>query len=199
MPPEVQQRIFDPFFTTKRVGEGTGLGLAICHSLVQAMGGRIEVRSAPGRGSAFLLVLPVYVGAPEAAAVAREGVPEKPPRARLLLVDDEPSVGSAVQRLLSAVHEVDVVSDAREALRRVRDGQAYDAVLCDVMMPEMSGMEFVAELTRVAPALARRTGFMTGGAFTPSATEFLESGSHALLEKPFGVEGLRTFVAQLLR
>ncbi len=61
MSPEVLQRIFDPFFTTKPVGEGTGLGLAICHSIVQSMGGQIEVRSIPGRGTTFVLSLPTFV------------------------------------------------------------------------------------------------------------------------------------------
>ncbi len=201
MSPEVQQRIFDPFFTTKPAGVGSGLGLAICHTIVQAMGGTIEVRSTLGRGTTFRLVLPACQEREDAVAPAREAREEEGAgrRARLLLVDDEPSVGSAVQRLLHGMHEVDAVEDAHEALRRVCRGEAYDAVLCDVMMPGMSGVEFVAQLERVAPGLALRTGFMTGGAFTAEARESLEAHPRELLHKPFEAEGLRAFVARLLR
>jgi signal transduction histidine kinase len=74
MSPEVQQRIFDPFFTTKPVGEGTGLGLAICHTIVQSMGGQIEVRSTPGRGTTFVLSLPTFAQEDE-----EDGTPSRTP------------------------------------------------------------------------------------------------------------------------
>ncbi|MCP3141065.1 hybrid sensor histidine kinase/response regulator [Pyxidicoccus xibeiensis] len=202
MTPEVQRRIFDPFFTTKSVGEGTGLGLSICLTLVQAMGGRIEVQSAPGWGSTFRVVLPALVGAVQAPA--QPGMPPREPRRgaprrRLLLIDDEPAVGSSVARLVRDVYEVRAVQDAREALQLLSAGEQFDAILCDLMMPGMSGMDFVVELERLAPELALRTGLMTGGAFTAQAREFVGRHTRGLLEKPFERERLCTFVEHLLQ
>ncbi|MCY1015103.1 hybrid sensor histidine kinase/response regulator [Pyxidicoccus sp. MSG2] len=203
MPPEVQRRIFDPFFTTKAVGEGTGLGLSICLTLVQAMGGRIDVSSTPGRGSSFRVVLPATVSdaaAPVASTSVRPRAPRPVmPRRRLLLIDDEPSVGSSVSRLVRDVYEVRAVQGAREALQLLSEGERFDAILCDLMMPGMSGMDFVVELERMAPDLVLRTGLMTGGAFTPQAREFVGRHSRGLLEKPFEREGLCTFVEHLLQ
>ncbi|QSQ16433.1 ATP-binding protein [Myxococcus landrumensis] len=200
MTPEVQRRIFDPFFTTRPVGEGTGLGLSICHTLVQAMGGRIEVSSALDWGTTFRVVLPALsvgtVAAPESPVLGSSVALAE--RRRLLLIDDEPSVGNSVTRLVRDVYEVHSVQDAREALRRLSTGERFDAILCDLMMPGMSGMDFVEELERLAPELVRRTGLMTGGAFTAQAREFVGRHSRGLLEKPFERERLCDFVEHLL-
>ncbi len=201
MAPDVQRRIFDPFFSTRPVGEGTGLGLSICLTLVQAMGGRIEVSSAPGWGSTFRIVLPAQTaGRMEgvAAALVSEPTPVRV-RRRLLLIDDEPSVGNSVSRLVRDVYEIHVVQDAREALRLLSMGERFDAILCDVMMPGMSGLDFVMELERLAPELALRTGLMTGGAFTAQAREFVGRRTRGLLEKPFERERLCTFVEHLIQ
>jgi len=201
MAPDVQRRIFDPFFSTRPVGEGTGLGLSICLTLVQAMGGRIEVSSAPGWGSTFRIVLPAQAaGWTAGASAAHAPEPALPrQRRRLLLIDDEPSVGNSVSRLVRDVYEIHVVQDAREALRLLSMGERFDAILCDVMMPGMSGMDFVVELERLAPELALRTGLMTGGAFTAQAREFVGRRTRGLLEKPFERERLCTFVEHLIQ
>ncbi len=201
MAPDVQRRIFDPFFSTRPVGEGTGLGLSICLTLVQAMGGRIEVSSAPGWGSTFRIVLPAQTtGWSEGPLVPIVPEPVSPRlRRRLLLIDDEPSVGNSVSRLVRDVYEIHVVQDAREALRLLSMGERFDAILCDVMMPGMSGLDFVVELERLAPELALRTGLMTGGAFTAQAREFVGRRTRGLLEKPFERERLCTFVEHLFQ
>jgi PAS domain S-box-containing protein len=200
MSPEVQRRIFDPFFTTKSVGEGIGLGLSICLTLVQGMGGRIDVASAPGWGSTFRVVLPTAasVAASPEGLSSREQAP-RGPRRKLLLIDDEASVGSSVSRLVRDMYEVHCVQDAREALKLLSSGMRFDAILCDVMMPGMSGMDFVTELERLSPELALRTGLMTGGVFTAQAREFVGRRSGGLLEKPFERERLCTFVEHLLQ
>ncbi len=199
MEPEVQRRIFEPFFTTKPVGVGTGLGLSICNNLVQIMGGWIEVHSQPGWGSTFRLVLPALSpqSASPAAPEPQKKASAKEPRRRVLLIDDEAPVGTAVRRLLRDHHEVEVLQDAREALKRIASGERYDAILCDVMMPEMNGVQFFQELERSAPELARRTGLMTGGVFNSQASEFIESRAIELLLKPFERDSLRKFVARL--
>ncbi|RYZ38153.1 MAG: response regulator [Myxococcaceae bacterium] len=213
MPGDVRQRIFDPFFTTRSPKGGTGLGLSICLTLVHAMGGHIEVASEQGQGSLFRVELPALTAQAEASKPRVVAVPvDGPPQAlqspqstratrdlrRLLLIDDEPAVGSAVSRLLRNLYDVHVIQDAREALKRLSHGERFDAILCDLMMPGMSGMDFLVELERLAPELAPRTGLMTGGV-NPQAREFVGRRAKELLEKPFERDQLCTFVETLMQ
>ncbi|EAU65153.1 histidine kinase [Stigmatella aurantiaca DW4/3-1] len=198
MTPEVQRRIFDPFFTTKPVGVGTGLGLSICNTIVQGMGGSIEVESTPGVGSTFRLNLPALVASVrEPSASQKAQGPWKGPRRRVLLIDDEPAVGAAVRRLLYEFHEVHAVQDAREALQLILRGERYDAILCDVMMKGMSGVDFILELENLSPELARHTGLMSAGIFSEQARAFITERELHFLHKPFEREGLRLFVERL--
>jgi len=194
MSPAVQQRIFDPFFTTKPVNVGTGLGLSISHQIIESIGGEISVTSAPGRGSTFRVTLPVAAEAMAPAPAPAAGATGV--SLRVLMIDDEPAVGRATRLLLAPEHEVVVVTRAKDALGRLHAGEHYDVILCDLMMPEMSGIEFYEQLAQVAPAYLRRIVFLTGGAFTPHAQEFLESvGSH--LEKPFTERALRRAIENI--
>jgi CheY-like chemotaxis protein len=92
----------------------------------------------------------------------------------VLVVDDEPAMVRAIERGLSLHHDVCMRTRGKEAVVRLSAGERFDVILSDLMMPEMTGMEFYEQITRVAPELADRIIFMTGGAFTPSAREFLE-------------------------
>ncbi len=197
MSPQVKSRIFDPFFTTKPVGTGTGLGLSTCHGIVTGLGGEIQVESDEGAGTLVRVLLPATGSAwPEGLAPPLP-VRLDAARRRILVVDDEPMVASAVQRLLSG-HEVSGVTDPRHALARIQAGERWDAILCDLMMPSMSGMEFQARLQQTAPSLAARLVFMTGGAFTSRAAEFLERSRQPYLEKPFDRDRLREILARAL-
>jgi len=196
IPAELAGRIFDPFFTTKPPGVGTGLGLSICHSIVGALGGEIQVQSKPGEGSTFRVVL-------RAAAPARIRTTPVPktaavPRARILVVDDEALVGSVLARTLRHDHDVQVVTSARAALDRVAAGEHFDVVLSDLLMPEMTGMDLYAALERQDPTFVRRMVFLTGGAFTPAAREFLKEKQVVCIEKPFEVGALRATLAKKL-
>jgi signal transduction histidine kinase/CheY-like chemotaxis protein len=199
IPPEVLPRIFEPFFTTKPVGEGTGLGLSICHSYVQAMGGDIRVRSEVGRGTTFEVVLrSAEEGAP-AVPLARATASEvKGSRGRLLLIDDEPLLLAALSRTLEPEHEVEGFSGAGPALERLRAGERYSLILCDVMMPEMTGLELYETLAREVPEQAERMVFLTGGAFSAASRALLEATRRPCVDKPFEPEVLRGRIHELL-
>lgn len=191
IPVDVQPRVFDPFFTTKPVGQGTGLGLAICHGIVRALGGDITFRSVPGRGTTFSVALPPGEPSPRGAAPRLETAVDAH-RGHVLIVDDEVLFATSLKRLLATDHEVTLARSGREALELVRGGTRFDAILCDLMMPEMTGAELHAALSELAPALARRMIFITGGAFSPASQAFLDGISNPWFEKPCDLGRLRT-------
>ena len=115
------------------------------------------------------------------------------------MVDDEPLVGRALQRMLSAEHEVKVLDSGKKALDDLLGGARYDLILCDLMMPEMTGMELHAALVRHDPAQAARMLFLTGGAFTGAARAFLDRVPNVRLEKPFNAAELCGLVRSQLR
>ncbi len=101
--------------------------------------------------------------------------------------------------MLDGVHEVTRLVSAREALELLERDQTWDAIVCDLMMPEMTGMDLHAALATRFPRLAERFVFLTGGAFTPRARAFLEQTKNALLEKPFENEALLEAIAASMR
>jgi signal transduction histidine kinase len=187
IPPELRERIFEPFFTTKPVGVGTGLGLSICRQLVTELEGSIGVESVPGQGSMFWVDLRL--------AGAEEGAREVKAKASgqglgVLVLDDEVAVGKALRRLLSSRHQVTTFHRAQDALATITSGQRFDAILCDLMMPEMSGPQFHQQLERLAPEQARRVIFMTGGAFTEESRAFLSAARNPCMDKPLDIQRL---------
>jgi signal transduction histidine kinase len=197
IPPRNLERIFDPFFTTKPVGVGTGLGLSICHRIVSELGGRIEVASEVGKGTTFRLLLPPAANASEGSPSLESRRPLAS-RVRVLVVDDEVSMGLAVRRALVAHHDVTAVTRAEEVLSRIEGGERFDVIFSDVMMPDVSGMELHAQLVRLAPDQARRMVFLTGGAFTPAAREYLDALSNRVVAKPFKTSDLVEAVAAVM-
>jgi DNA-binding NtrC family response regulator len=114
----------------------------------------------------------------------------------VLVIDDEPLVGRAVARVLAA-HEVEVVSSASSALARLRAGEHFDVVVCDLLMPDVTGMDLHGALVVERPDMARRLVFLTGGAFTDRAREFVDRVGARVLEKPVDAKALRAAVAQV--
>ncbi|HYO55905.1 hybrid sensor histidine kinase/response regulator [Archangium sp.] len=197
MTPQVLERIFEPFFTTKPVGQGTGLGLSICRNIIEGLGGRLTVQSTPGKGSTFRVTLPPARRESATNGPAAPTLSARETGRRVLVVDDEPLVGASAKRILQSLCDVVVVTSSREALALVEAGQRFDLVVCDLMMPHMTGMELHEELSRRAPEVAARMLFLSGGAFTPEAQRFLSE--RRWLEKPFDNDALRACVSEWLR
>lgn len=182
MSPDVMSRAFEPFFTTRAASGGTGLGLAMCRNILADIGGTIAIESALERGTVVTVHLRRAVPPDQVAS-------ERPPEAvpcSVLLVEDQVMVGRALARRLRALgHRVVHVSDGREAFELLESARDFDALLCDLMMPEMSGQELHAAIRGSWPELVDRIVFMTGGAFTEGARAFLEGLDTPWLVKPF--------------
>ena len=202
----VRSEVFEPFFTTKAAGQGTGLGLSICRNIVAGFGGEITVESELGRGSRFRVRLPAcreQPSPPKAELVLAPAPPRlssRPQRAtpRVLVIDDEPMIRSLVTRVLAGYFQVTSADGVRAALAALNESQAFDAILCDLMMPTESGMDFFGVVRRLYPDLVKRVAFITGGAVTPDTSKFLETAARPVLNKPFTPEALAAFVEQLV-
>jgi PAS domain S-box-containing protein len=190
--PEQRSRIFEPFFTTKPAGVGTGLGLAICREIVTGLEGRIELESDVGKGSTFRVTLPAAQLEPATPKPPASVVPPSG-RARVLVVDDEPAIGAMIRRALGAEAEVTVLTQAAGAAAEIL-GARWDVILCDLMMPDTTGMDLYEAVSRERPEVAERMVFMSGGAFTARARAFLDRVPNARVEKPFEPRDLRALV-----
>ncbi len=194
---EIRARIFQPFFTTKPVGSGTGLGLSICHGIVASHGGSIEAESTIGKGSVFRVVLPATTVSPR----TRSSIPPRlaaRPTGRFLVIDDEVAIARTYCRLLGTDQCVTCLSGA-EALAMLRAGERFDAILCDVMMPETSGLDVYNALLSIEPEQTKRMIFVTGGAFTNRARHFLASLPNSVIQKPFETAYLFGCVERVLQ
>ncbi|KIG16300.1 Sensory box histidine kinase/response regulator [Enhygromyxa salina] len=194
------ERIFEPFVTMKPVGVGTGLGLYICRDIIHHIGGVIQVDSVVGEGTSFTVRLPP---AP-ADAVLSPLMPvpgrkrqEDLPRARILVIDDEPNIGRSFVRSLPE-HEITVVDSGREGVRALDDGATFDLIFCDVMMPDVTGRDVHEHITEHHPGMLDKIVFMTGGAFTERAAEFIARVNAPRVDKPFDVSTIRAVLRQKL-
>ena len=174
-------RIFEPFFTTKEVGQGTGLGLATVYGVVERMGGTIEVRSAPGKGTAFEIDFPA-----SGSSVVPAAVPPEPPARRgaelILLVEDDSMVRKfATAALLRLGYRVTAVESPADGARI--PASEYDLLITDVVMPGMVGTELVRTLRQTRPDLP--VLFVSGYSQGTVSQDELDEPRTALLSKPF--------------
>jgi signal transduction histidine kinase/HAMP domain-containing protein len=194
MPPEVRARIFDPFFTTK--GEqGTGLGLAVSLGIIQSHGGQIEVESEPGRGTRFVIRLPVRTAAQAAKATRNTKTLVIPP-SHILFVENEAMIRDATVRLLTRWgHQVAQASNGAEALQTFAP-DTFDLVISDLGMPDMNGWDLLGEIKRRDSRVP--TVLITGWGRQFSDEEVKERGVDFVIEKPFDQDALREILAAAL-
>jgi two-component system, cell cycle sensor histidine kinase and response regulator CckA len=199
--------VFEPFFTPQ-LGRGNGprahrdaaagLGLAICRNVVTALGGTITVASAPDAGTRFTVTLQAAGASGASAEGNQAGNRERVnSRARILIIDDEPLLGQTLRFAFQDKHDVEVASSGREALVRLGTDADFDLVLCDLMMPDVSGEHVYRAVSEHTPGLLPRFVFMTGGAFTERAQEFLAQFAGRQLEKPFNIDEVELLLSEL--
>ncbi|VUF15935.1 Sensor histidine kinase TmoS [Methylobacterium dankookense] len=197
IPPEVLGRIFEPFFTTKEVGKGTGLGLSQVFGFAKQSGGNVDVTTALGHGTTFVLYLPEVSpeADPEPEEAAERPVPAGAGR-RVLVVEDNVEVGRfATQTLQDLGYVTTWAANADEALACLEaDPAGFDVVFTDVVMPRMNGVELAREIRRRRPGLpvVLASGY---------SHVLAEEGHHGfeLLQKPYSVEDLSRVLRQVTR
>jgi two-component system NtrC family sensor kinase len=187
------QRVFNPFFTTKPVGEGTGLGLSISDGIVREHGGRIRAETNAQGGATFVVELPHVEPSGVAPAVESTKTATSGPSRRILVVDDEPAIRTAIGTYFRSLgHFVQAVATGREALTLAALNM-YDAVLLDLRLPDISGDQVFAELRRVS-RLGDRIIFMTGDTQSESARKTLAATGRPTVSKPFLLDDLAAVV-----
>ncbi|HMI92945.1 MAG TPA: ATP-binding protein, partial [Polyangiales bacterium] len=192
--------IFEPFFTTKGIGQGTGLGLAICHGILAEIGGQISVENAAGRGTTFRVWLPASNAAEQVPAV-----PEPAPVVsrdviagrHILVIDDEARITESFALLLGELHHVQTAASGSEALELCGQRE-FDAIFCDLRMPEMGGDQVYRALLQRNPDQARRIVFMTGSLVGATELEAFVVGDVAVLRKPFSAKDLNVALEKCL-
>ncbi len=162
---------------------------------MSSFGGEIGFESSAARGTIFRVSLAVD-RAPRVEAVPVSATREGVPKFRLLIVDDEVRLARSLAALLSS-HDVAIATSVVDALAQI-ERAPFECILCDLMMPSLSGMDLHAELQRRALGEERRMIFMTGGAFTARAREFVASVENHVLEKPFSADAVESLVAVLI-
>jgi CheY-like chemotaxis protein len=195
MDEETLSHLFEPFFTTKAEGRGTGLGLATTYGIVKQNGGGIVVRSAPGKGTSFVIYLPC---ADEETTPTELPAPA-PVRGRgtILLAEDEAPVRRTTRRLLESLGYEVVEAASGEEVLAVATAISVDLLVTDVMLPGMKGPEIAARLQALHPGL--RTLFISGYTASVLGSQgVLDPGVH-FLHKPFGVQDLARKVEEVLR
>ena len=199
IPSDVATRIFEPFFTTRSERKGLGLGLTLSRDIVSALDGEITIDSVVGKGTTVRVALPPCDGKAVSAKVMNASRPAPAAtseRRRILIIDDDRPVAAALALELGA-HDVVVAESGREALTILRHDKGFDMILCDLMMPEISGIDVYEALRLIDPALLDHLVLMTGGAFTARARQFLSEVDTLVLEKPFHPRQLHDLVHAL--
>jgi signal transduction histidine kinase len=207
IPENVKKNLFQPFYTTKPMGEGTGLGLSICHSIVIQYGGSIQFEDAPGRGTVFRVILPAAEqtanqqaeNMTKAEVTRTEMTKQNLISARVLLIDDDEELLEVLESVVGLYHQVTAVPDANLALQLIRDGSEFDCIICDLMMPNLGGVDFYDRLKEISPEHCGRIVFMTGGSFTTRTDQFLRRPEIRSREKPISTADLLELIQEVVK
>ena len=219
MDEELVKHIFDPFFTTRGRTEGTGLGLSVVHGIVQRHSGSINVDSAPGKGTRFLIYIPIALQniedlqdakpdsqRPPEPLAETPGQPKPTPTSlsqdradqRILIVDDQTHIVQLVERICKSLgYQVTSTQSAATAETMVvQNPDAFDLLITDMTMPIMTGLQLANSAHASAPEM--RILLMTGNNNAISESEAVNAGIDAMISKPFGLQELAQAIESLL-
>jgi two-component system NtrC family sensor kinase len=189
VPPDSLEKIFAPFYTTKPQGSATGLGLPISRGIVQEHGGSIRAENVAGGGARFVIEIPYVEPVAEAPETRAPAPPVRAAGLRILIADDEDAIRLALGRYLKAFgHEPVATGRGTDALARART-EPFDAIILDVRMPDMSGLQVFEQLSADRPEVAKRVVFITGD-ISEDLNRFLTSSGCPFLIKPFELSEL---------
>jgi CheY-like chemotaxis protein len=193
MSPEARKRVFEPFYTSKPFGDGSGLGLAALHGTVTQLGGSVGVASEIGEGSTFTVLLPTAV--PEVSQPEPAGS-DRP--LDVLVVDDEEIVRDIAREMLVMLgHRPLLAASGPEALQQLQgDPAAFDLVLLDLVMPEMSGADVFRRLREIAPQLP--VVICSGYSHNEQVGSLIDEGALGFLHKPFDSHDLEVAIDKAL-
>ena len=205
IPPADLDKVFDPFFTTKGPDRGTGLGLSVSRHMIAEFGGTLTINSKLGVGTQAVVRLPIAAGwaveASESAAAEERSTaaPQPTPaRARILVIDDDEDIRGTLAAMLARDHDVACAASGAAAKAILSDDVRFDLILCDVMMPNVSGVDVHRWLSERHPELAARIAFITGGVFAPPLEQYLAAIPNHRLQKPFRRRELLDLVEAML-
>jgi two-component system NtrC family sensor kinase len=194
-------KIFNPFFTTKAVGKGTGLGLSLSYGIIQEHGGSITAESQLGRGTTFLIELPI-TNQSESAPVSSAPPPPPPVEGKgrkVLVVDDEPDILDLTVKILQRRgYLVQTAVDGESALRVMASGR-FDLIISDWKMPGLSGRQLFERLLASDPEAAKRMVFMTGDVLSEKTEKFLSEHGKTCLPKPFSIADFQKVVSDMFK
>jgi signal transduction histidine kinase/ActR/RegA family two-component response regulator len=203
--PDVRQHIFEPFFSTKPVGQGTGLGLAQVYGIIKKHGGYIDVQSQVGEGTTFIIYLPA-IADPSLLKMraTAQPLPKKVlqgDQQTVLIVEDDIATRGALQALLEAYNfQVMVASNGQEGIQKYQAAaEAVALVVCDVVMPQLGGLELYQRLKASYPTI--KVLFITGHPLDSDGLALLSDysrGQVRWLQKPFSVQDFYQAVQALL-
>ena len=183
IPADLRSRLFEPSFTTRPGDRGVGLGLAVSSEIVRKHKGELRFESAPGGGTIFEILLPLPMGSARTSSPPVTAPPAGE-RLKVLIIDDEDELLVAYQRLFGKRYDLSIARGGREAVALLECDATWDAILCDIMMPDMDGTAVYEWVAQHRPALLRRLGFCTGGVFTPRSRELADRVPDRLFDKP---------------
>lgn len=197
--PEIRSRIFQPFFSTKQRGQGSGMGLFVVKSLLDSVGGAITVDSEPGLGSSFTVFLPLERNVRARKPASRPAARDKDVPKRILVVDDEELLASAVSEILSTQgHQVTTFIHPLDAIRHLQRDQSIDVVITDLAMPQMNGFDLAERVRSSHPEIP--VILLSGNLplLKKNDQDRLEL-FHSTLKKPFSPRDLQLAIRNVLR
>ncbi len=198
LPPSVLAPDAEPYGQTHQADQRARVRLFVCRSIATDLDGELHAEARAGGGTRVTMRLPAVITETQSFQMVAEGQHDPLAGARILVVDNDPAIVRSLQRLLRAARSVETCTSGRDALERIITDPP-DAVVCDLLMPDVSGMEIHHRLAASHPALLDRIVFVTDGAWTEAAKTFLEEHTDRVLEKPYEPEELRRRIREALR